>query len=271
MQPEYFKDLVRRAKEYIHNGEIFQVVLSICFTGETDIEPFRIYRALRHLNPSPYLFYLNFNGLYIIGSSPETLVRVEDNNVLLRPMGGTRPRSKDPLEDLRLDEELLSDEKENAEHIMRVDQARNDCAQVCLPGSVKVPELRTVEHYSHVMHLVSSVTGTKQPDVDIFDVFRAVFPAGTVSGTPKKRAVRIISELEELPRGPYAGAVGFFSPDGTMDQAIAIRTMVIKDNKYRVQGGAGIVAESVPQLELEEVHNKAGALMQSLIIARDEL
>lgn len=271
MSPETYKKLIRKAKESILDGKIFQVVLSICLTGETDIEPFNIYRALRHINPSPYHYFLNLDGIHVLGSSPEMLVRLTDNTIQLRPMGGTRPRSEDPREDKSLENELISDDKEIAEHVMRVDQARNDCAKVCRTGSVTVPEFRTVEHFSHVMHMVSRITGEKRPDVDLCDVFNSVFPAGSVSGIPKKQALNLIYELEEEPRGPYAGGVGFFSPDGTMDQAIAIRTMVIKENQYRIQGGSGIVADSDPEKELEEVYNKTGALMQALEIARDKL
>lgn len=271
ISPEEFKNRIRSAKDRILEGDVLQVVLSLCYTGETDIDPFSIYRALRFLNPSPYLYYLNLGGMYVLGCSPETLVRVEGDSVTMRPMGGTRPRSADPEEDMRLEAELLSDDKDSAEHMIRVDSARNDLARVCLPGSLRVPELKKVDHYSHVMHIVSTVTGVKQPEADIFDVFRAAFPAGTTTGTPKCRAVDIITELEDSPRGPYGGSVGFFSPGGSMDQAIAIRTMVIKDNQYRLQVGGGIVADSVPQDELTEIGDKGSALLQALEFARDEL
>ena len=261
---------VSQAKEYIAAGDIFQVVLSQRFSRETSAEPFDIYRALRRLNPSPYMFFFDFadlNGpepLRLIGASPEVHVRLEGRQALLRPIAGTRPRSLDPAADLALERELLADPKERAEHVMLVDLARNDLGRVCEYGTVHTPELMTVERYSHVMHIVSQVEGRLQPQYDGLDLVQATFPAGTVSGAPKIRAMEIISELEPGPRGVYAGAVGYFSYDGSLDTCIAIRTLVMQGQTVSVQAGAGIVADSDPQNEYQESVNKARALVRAV-------
>lgn len=259
-----FESMVSKAKEYIRQGEIIQVVLSQGFETDTAAEPFDVYRALRRINPSPYLFYLQFDGVSLLGSSPEVMVRVEGSRVTLRPIAGTRPRGKTEAEDSRLEAELLADPKERAEHVMLVDLARNDVGRVAEYGSVKLSELMIVEHYSHVMHIVSNVEGVLKKGVNGFDVLRASFPAGTVSGAPKVRAMEIIHELEPCRRGPYAGAVGYFSFDGNMDLAITIRTIVMKGTKASIQAGAGIVADSVPSTEYEETVHKAQALFEAI-------
>jgi anthranilate synthase component 1 len=259
-----FESMVSKAKEYIRQGEIIQVVLSQGFEAETSAEPFDVYRALRRINPSPYLFYLQFDGTAILGSSPEVMVRLEGKRVTLRPIAGTRPRGKNEEEDNRLEMELLADPKERAEHVMLVDLARNDVGRVAEYKTVKLTELMVVERYSHVMHIVSNVEGTLRDGFSAFDVLRASFPAGTVSGAPKVRAMEIINELEPFRRGPYAGAVGYFGFDGNMDLAITIRTIVVKDAKAFVQAGAGIVADSIPRKEYEETVHKASALFEAL-------
>ena len=270
LTPEQYMASVSQAKEYIAAGDIFQVVLSQRFSRETSAEPFDIYRALRRLNPSPYMFFFDFadlNGpepLHLIGASPEVHVRLEGRQALLRPIAGTRPRSLDPAADLALERELLADPKERAEHVMLVDLARNDLGRVCEYGTVHTPELMTVERYSHVMHIVSQVEGRLQPQYDGLDLVQATFPAGTVSGAPKIRAMEIISELEPGPRGVYAGAVGYFSYDGSLDTCIAIRTLVMQGQTVSVQAGAGIVADSDPQNEYQESVNKARALVRAV-------
>jgi anthranilate synthase component 1 len=261
---DQFIESVLRAKEYIAAGDIFQVVLSIRFEGETKAHPFQVYRALRMINPSPYMYYLDFGGYQIVGSSPESLVRLEDGKALLRPIAGTRPRGKTPPEDRALERELLADEKERAEHLMLVDLARNDLGRIAEPGTVSVPEFYKIERYSHVMHLVSSVEGRVTAKENMIDLFKAAFPAGTVTGAPKIRAMEIIEELEGEQRGPYAGSVGYFGLNGNMDQAITLRTILFADGKYAIQAGAGIVADSVPEREHEEILNKAGALFRAL-------
>ncbi len=264
---------VRQAKEYIAAGDIFQVVLSQRFSRKTGANPFSIYRALRRLNPSPYMFFFDFAHLAgekrvrVMGASPEMHVRLEDRQTTLRPIAGTRPRGKTPLEDAALKTDLLADPKERAEHIMLVDLARNDLGRVCEYGTVAVPEFMRVEHYSHVMHIVSKVEGKLKPEFDSFDLMQATFPAGTVSGAPKIRAMQIIAELEGNPRGPYAGAVGYFSFDGNMDTCITIRTLVMQDQTISVQAGAGIVADSDPDREYQETLNKARALAQAVEMA----
>jgi anthranilate synthase component 1 len=265
-----FKAAVEKIKEYITAGEVIQVVLSQRLTQPTKLPPFEIYRALRTINPSPYMFYFDYGDFQIVGASPEVLVRVEDGNVMTRPLAGTRPRGKTPEEDLRLEKELHNDEKERAEHIMLVDLGRNDIGRVSQPGTVAVSELMHVERYSHVMHLVTHVQGKLQPDMNAFDALRACFPAGTVSGAPKVRAMEIIAEIEPEKRGPYAGAAGYFSFSGNMDMAIAIRTMVVNKGVAYVQAGAGIVYDSVPQREYEESLNKARALLKALEQAEGE-
>ncbi|HBU69964.1 MAG TPA: anthranilate synthase component I [Elusimicrobia bacterium] len=259
-----FKHNVDRAKEYIKKGDIIQVVLSQRFSKKTAAGAFDIYRALRLVNPSPYMYFLKMGDFEIIGSSPEILVRKEDDFAETRPIAGTRPRGKDEAEETRLSRELLADPKERAEHIMLVDLGRNDLGRVCKSASVRVPQLMTIEKYSHVIHIVSSVTGTLKPGMDSFDLFRACFPAGTVSGAPKVRAMEIIDELEPEARGPYAGAVGYFSYSGNMDMAITIRTLVLKKGVAYAQAGAGIVADSVPSKELQESKNKAAALFSAI-------
>lgn len=262
---------VRRAKEYIAAGDIFQVVLSIRFEGESEAHPFQVYRALRSINPSPYMYYLDFGGYQIVGSSPEMLVRLENGKAMLRPIAGTRPRGAEAEEDRRLEHELLADEKERAEHLMLVDLARNDLGRLAQPGTITVPQFCTVERYSHVMHLVSSVEGTIKPEADMIDLFKATFPAGTVTGAPKIRAMEIIEELEGERRGPYAGSVGYFGLNGNMDQAITLRTVLFAEGKYYIQAGAGIVADSVPEREYEEIHNKARALFRALDMVEEGL
>ncbi len=259
-----FMDAVRQAKDHIRAGDIYQVVLSIAFSGRTDLDPFQVYRALRLLNPSPYLYYLDFGDLQVVGSSPEALVKLDGRRAWLRPIAGTRPRGSSLEEDDALEAELLVDPKENAEHVMLVDLARNDLGRVADPGTVQVGPYRTMERYSHVIHMVSGVTGTVDERVDAFDLFAACFPAGTVAGAPKIRASEIIHDLEPVPRGYYAGTVGYFGRGGAMDQAIAIRTLTFRDGEYRYQAGAGIVADSVPETEYEEVLAKAAVLRAAL-------
>jgi anthranilate synthase component I len=259
-----FSSIVNKAKKYIRAGDIIQVVLSQRFSKKIKADDFDIYRALRLLNPSPYMFYMRLDGFCVIGSSPEILVRKEHNTAETRPIAGTKPRGKDEADELRLEKELISDEKERAEHIMLVDLGRNDLGRVCLKGTVKVPELMKIEKYSHVMHIVSTVTGQLKPGTDAFDLFRACFPAGTLSGAPKIRAMEIIDELEPEARGPYGGALGYFSFSGNMDMAITIRTMIVKGKTAFVQAGAGIVADSVPEREYVESKNKAAALFAAI-------
>jgi anthranilate synthase component 1 len=256
-----FEEIVERAKEYIRAGDIFQVVLSHRMSIDFAADPFEVYRILRVTNPSPYMYYLNFDDRKVVGSSPEVLVRVTDGMVETRPLAGTRPRGASPAEDQALMEELLADEKERAEHIMLVDLGRNDIGRVCQYGSVRVTELLGVEKYSHVMHLVSNVVGKLKQGKDGFDVLRATFPAGTVSGAPKIRAMEIIDELETSRRGIYAGAVGYVSSTGNLDTCIAIRTILFTDAKAYIQAGAGIVADSIPQREYRETLEKARALI----------
>ena len=261
-----FGEMVVRAKEYIAAGDIFQVVLSQRLKRKTDAHPFAIYRALRMLNPSPYMFYFDFGslGFQVIGASPEMHVRLEDGVASVRPIAGTRWRGKNDSEDAALEAELLADEKERAEHVMLVDLGRNDIGRVSEYGSVNVRDLMIVERYSHVMHIVSHVEGQLKPEMDAFDLMRATFPAGTVSGAPKVRAMEIIEELENERRGLYAGAVGYFSHDGSMDTCIAIRTMLVQGDTVYVQAGAGIVADSDPTREYQECLNKARALMEAV-------
>ena len=261
---EEFERRVLKIKEYITAGEAIQVVLSQRLAQPTDVSPFEIYRSLRSINPSPYMFYLDFKDFHIIGASPEILVRAEDGMVMTRPLAGTRPRGETPEEDDRLERELKSDEKERAEHIMLVDLGRNDIGRVSQPGTVEVSELMDVERYSHVMHLVTHVQGKLRNDMSAFDALRACFPAGTVAGAPKVRAMQIIAELEPQKRGPYAGAVGYFSFSGNMDMAIAIRTMVVNKGIAYTQTGCGIVYDSVPEREYEETMNKARALLKAI-------
>jgi anthranilate synthase component 1 len=271
MDPARFESIVDTAKRYIEQGEAIQVVLSQRFETDLCSEPFEIYRALRRVNPSPYMYYLRFNGEIVIGASPEVLVRLENGRVALRPIAGTRPRGKDAAEDLRLEEELRADVKERAEHIMLVDLGRNDVGRVAAVGTVEVKDLMIVERYSHVMHLVSHVEGELFPGLDMFDVLGACFPAGTVSGAPKVRAMEIINELEPTRRGLYAGAVGYFGFSGNMDFCIAIRTMLIRNGRVYLQVGAGIVADSDPVREYEETVNKGKAMVKALEMAKNGL
>ena len=256
--------IVQKAKRYIRAGDIFQVVLSQRFSVKTQADPFEIYRELRALNPSPYLFYLQLNDVAVVGSSPEMLVKVQGRDVFYRPIAGTRWRGKDEAEDRRLEREMLSSEKERAEHIMLVDLGRNDLGRVSDYGTVKVEKLLTVERYSHVMHLVSSLRGRLREDVDYFDALMACFPAGTVSGAPKVRAMEIIEELERTRRGIYAGGILYLDFAGNLDSCIALRTMVVKNGVAYVQAGGGIVADSTPEGEYQESLNKAKALLTAL-------
>jgi len=266
-----FEDAVRKSKDYVMAGDVVQVVLSQRFDRKIEIDPFNIYRALRVINPSPYMYYIDTGDAKLVGSSPEILVRLEGKKIILRPIAGTRRRGETEEEDKALEEELKKDPKEIAEHIMLVDLGRNDVGRVAETGSVKVTELMDVEKYSHVMHLVSNVEGTLQTGLDAFDVLGSCFPAGTVTGAPKVRAMEIIEELEPARRGPYAGAVGYFSYSGNMDTCITIRTLIIKGDKAYVQAGAGIVADSVPQKEYEETVNKAMGMMKAVDMAEKEL
>lgn len=256
--------MVVKAKKYIKRGDIIQVVLSQRFKIKISNEPFSIYRNLRSLNPSPYMYFLKLKDIILIGASPEMLVRCEEGLVQTRPIAGTRPRGKTESQDLRLEKELLKDTKERAEHIMLVDLGRNDLGKISKSGQVSLNEFMTVEKYSHVMHLVTEVRGNLDKKYDVYDVLRACFPAGTVSGSPKIRAMEIIDELETVKRGPYAGCVGYFSFSHNMDTCITIRTILIKDKTAYIQAGAGIVADSVPQKEYIESVNKAKALVEAI-------
>ena len=268
---EEFEASVEKAKEYVRSGDIIQVVLSQRFSGELSADPFDIYRVLRTLNPSPYMFFLRLDDTVIAGASPEVMVRKEGDRVELRPIAGTRPRGATPQEDTRLAEELLADPKERAEHVMLVDLGRNDLGRVCATGTVKVSELMVIERYSHVMHIVSNVQGQLEGNRDAFDLVRATFPAGTLSGAPKVRAMQIIDELEPVRREIYGGAVGYFSFSGNMDLAITIRTLVIKDGKVHLQAGAGLVADSDPAAEWQETVNKGMAVMRAIELAEKGL
>ncbi len=262
-----FKKAVRKAKDYIRKGDIIQVVISQRFKTKFNQNPLNVYSALRSINPSPYMFYLSFGKLKLIGSSPEIMVRSEDGIVRIRPIAGTRKRGKDENEDSLLIKDLLSDPKERAEHLMLVDLSRNDLGRICKTGTVKVAEFMAIEKYSHVMHIVSDCVGILKKGKDSFDVLRASFPAGTVAGAPKIRAMEIIDELESAKRGAYAGCVGYFSFSGNMDTCITIRTILIKDNIAYVQAGAGIVVDSIPENEYKETQNKAKGMFEALTVA----
>ena len=266
-----FVKSVERAKEYIQAGDIIQIILSQRFSTDVHCEPFDVYRALRSVNPSPYLFYLKMEDTVLLGASPEVMARLVGSQIEVRPLAGTRPRGKTPEQDLEMEKDLLGDEKERAEHIMLVDLGRNDVGRVSEIGTVDVTLLMGVERYSHVMHMVSNIRGHLAPGKNAFDVFRATFPAGTVSGAPKIRAMEIIEELEPVRRGPYAGAVGYFSFSGNLDTCITIRSMLIKDGKAYVQTGAGIVADSVPEREFDETLNKAQAIFRAFQRAEEGL
>lgn len=271
LNPTEFMSSVDRIKEYIRAGDVYQLVLSVQFSGDCDIPPFEVYRALRLLNPSPYLYYCDFGDISVVGSSPEALVKLSGREASLRPIAGTRPRGDSVASDQALADELLADPKENAEHVMLVDLARNDLGRVGVPGSIKVEPYKTIERYSHVMHMVSGVRGVLNADADAFDLFAATFPAGTVVGAPKIRAMEIIDELEPSARGLYAGTVGYFGHGGGMDQAITIRTLVFQQGRYIYQAGAGIVADSVPATEHAEVLAKSAALESALSLAEEGL
>ncbi|MFH1061193.1 MAG: anthranilate synthase component I family protein [Pseudomonadota bacterium] len=268
---ESYINAVAKAKEYIAAGDIFQVVLSERFTGTSDLDPLAAYRWLRVKSPSPYMFFLRLGGATLAGASPETMVRVQDGHIFVRPIAGTRHRGVDAASDLALEQEMLASEKERAEHIMLVDLARNDVGRVAEYGTVKVEPYLTVERYSHVMHIVSQVQGRLRPGLDAWDAFMAGFPAGTVSGAPKVRAMEIITELEQAPRGPYAGAVGFFGPGVRMDTCIAIRMIQFEGGRVTLQAGAGIVADSLPEMEYQEIHHKAAQGLAALRAAAEGL
>lgn len=267
MEQDTFEEMVKTAKEYIYEGDIFQVVLSQRFETDFEGDRFMLYRALRMVNPSPYLFFLDFGKFAFVGSSPEVLVRVQDGTAELLPIAGTRPRGDTPEEDLALEEDLKNDPKEIAEHVMLVDLGRNDLSRVCKSGTVKPVRSQVIERYSHVMHIVSDLKGELAESNTAVDALMQCFPAGTVSGAPKIRAMEIIDQLEPDKRGPYAGAVGYFDFSGNMDTCIAIRTMVVTEDTVYIQAGAGIVADSDPKKEFEETRNKAGALVEALSVA----
>jgi anthranilate synthase component 1 len=265
-----FEKMVDDSKEFIRAGDIFQIVLSQRFSREFKKSPLDLYRALRTVNPSPYMFLLETPDFALVGASPEVHVRLTGRKVEIRPIAGTRPRGKTVAEDVAFEKDLLADEKERAEHLMLVDLARNDIGRVCSYGTIKVPEYMTIERYSHVMHIVSQVEGQLAPERSAFDLMRATFPAGTVSGAPKVRAMQLISKMEGTQRGSYAGALGYFSYDGNLDSCITLRTALVKDGKVHIQAGAGVVADSVPAAEYQETINKASALFKAIILA-DEL
>jgi anthranilate synthase component 1 len=267
MSEDAFIEAVERAKRYIYDGDIMQVVLSQRMSQPFNASPLALYRALRGLNPSPYMFYFDLGGFHVVGASPEILVRLEGETVTVRPIAGTRPRGKTPAEDAALAADLLADPKERAEHLMLMDLGRNDVGRVARTGTVRVTENMLIENYSHVMHIVSNVEGAIKPGMSAMDVLKATFPAGTVSGAPKVRAMEIIDELEPTKRGVYAGAVGYLGFNGDMDVAIAIRTAVVKDGTLYVQAGAGIVADSVPKSEWVETQNKARAILRASELA----
>jgi len=269
MTQDDFEKAVLRAKEHIKNGDAFQIVPSIRLEVDLDVDPFLVYRALRLVNPSPFMFFVRTADVAIVGSSPELMVRARDGVATSRPIAGTRPRGKTRDEDQRLEEELLADPKERAEHVMLIDLARNDLGRVCEFGTIQVDDLMVIERYSHVMHIVSGVSGRLRPDVGPVDVLRATFPHGTVSGAPKVRAMEIIDDLEPTARGPYAGAVGYVDFSGNLDTAIALRTMVAAGGKAWVQAGAGVVADSDPTAEYQECMNKAAAVLAAVEAARD--
>jgi anthranilate synthase component 1 len=262
---------VDRTKEYIAAGDVYQLVLSVCFGGRCDLDPFEVYRALRLLNPSPYMYFCELGERVVVGSSPEALVKLNGQSAQMRPIAGTRPRGENPQQDQAFEAELLADPKENAEHVMLVDLARNDLGRVAAAGSVKVDPFRSIERYSHVMHIVSGVNGQLAPGKDAFDLFAAAFPAGTLVGAPKVRAMEIIDELEPVRRGFYGGTVGYFGHGGDMDHAITIRTIVFHGETYSFQAGAGIVADSVPATEYQEVLAKSSVLRRALELAREGL
>ncbi|HEY5655713.1 MAG TPA: anthranilate synthase component I family protein [Woeseiaceae bacterium] len=266
-----FSERVAACKEHIAAGDIYQIVLSVLFQGRSNVDPFEVYRALRLLNPSPYMFFFEFGDLKVVGSSPEALVRLHGQRASLRPIAGTLPRGATPQEDADNERRLLADPKESAEHVMLVDLARNDLGRVAVPGSISVDPYRSIERYSHVMHIVSSVQGKLAPEYDAFDLFAASFPAGTLVGAPKVRAMQIIEQMETVGRGLYGGTAGYFGHGGDMDQAITIRTLVFNGEQYSFQAGAGIVADSVPAREYQEVLAKSAILRRALDMAVEGL
>ena len=271
MTEKEYSDRVEACKEYIAAGDIYQIVISVLFKGRTNVAPFEVYRALRLLNPSPYMFFFDFGDLKVVGSSPEALVKLNGRTASLRPIAGTLPRGATTEEDQQNAIDLLADPKESAEHVMLVDLARNDLGRVATAGSVKVDPYRSIERYSHVMHIVSGVQGELAAEYDAFDLFAASFPAGTLVGAPKVRAMEIIEEMESIGRGLYAGTGGYFGIGGDMDQAITIRTLVFNGDEYSFQAGAGIVADSVPKKEYLEVLAKSAILRRALEIAGEGL
>ena len=271
LSEDEYCERVEACKEYIAAGDIYQIVLSVLFRGQTNVAPFEVYRAMRLLNPSPYMFFFQFDDLAVVGSSPEALVKLNGNRASLRPIAGTLPRGETTAQDLANEKALLADPKEAAEHVMLVDLARNDLGRVASAGSVHVDPYRAIERYSHVMHIVSGVQGELDPRFDQFDLFAASFPAGTLVGAPKVRAMEIIEEMEQVGRGLYAGTAGYFGAGGDMDQAITIRTLVFSGDEYSFQAGAGIVADSVPAREYQEVLAKSAILRRALEIAGEGL
>jgi anthranilate synthase component 1 len=271
LEREAYIERVRRVQEYIAAGDVYQLVLAARFSGRHELDPFQVYRALRLINPSPYMYFCRLGGLTVVGSSPEALVKLSGGRAQLRPIAGTRPRHPDPARDAQLEAELLADAKENAEHVMLVDLARNDLGRVARAGSVHVDPYRAIERYSHVMHIVSGVQGELAAGRDAFDLFAASFPAGTLVGAPKVRAMQIIEELEPVRRGLYGGTIGYFGAGGAMDQAITIRTLVFHGDEYSYQAGAGIVADSQPATEHDEVLAKSGAMIGALTLAEQGL
>jgi anthranilate synthase component 1 len=262
---------VQRAKDYISSGDVYQLVLASRFEGRHALAPFEVYRALRLLNPSPYMYYCELGDITVVGSSPEALVKIHGAHAQLRPIAGSRPRGEDADADARLESDLLADPKENSEHVMLVDLARNDLGRVATAGSVRVDPYRVIERYSHIMHMVSGVSGTLAPGFDAFDLFAATFPAGTLVGAPKVRAMQIIDELEPVGRQLYGGTVGYFGRCGDMDQAITIRTLVFRGDTYSYQAGGGIVADSVAAAEYDEVMAKSAVLRRALALAAEGL
>jgi anthranilate synthase component 1 len=258
---------VRRAQEYIASGDVYQLVLASRFVGRHALSPFEVYRALRLLNPSPYMYFCELGDITVVGSSPEALVKAHDGYAQLRPIAGSRPRGADAALDGELESQLLADPKENAEHVMLVDLARNDLGRVATAGTIRVNPYRVIERYSHIMHMVSGVSGNLAPGRDVFDLFAATFPAGTLVGAPKVRAMEIIDELEPVGRQLYGGTVGYFGRHGDMDQAITIRTLVFRGDSYSYQAGGGIVADSVPQAEYDELMAKSAVLRRALELA----
>ena len=266
-----FHQAVKTAKHHISEGDVYQIVLSIKFGGTCDLDPFQVYRAMRLLNPSPYMFFCDLGDFQVVGSSPEALVRLNNSHASLRPIAGTRPRGEDPAQDQALEDSLIQDEKENAEHVMLVDLARNDLGRVAKAGSIVVDPYKSIERYSHVMHIVSGVQGELVEEKDAFDLFAATFPAGTLVGAPKVRAMELIDAIEPDLRGIYGGTVGYFGKNGDMDQAIAIRTIVFSKGRYSFQAGGGIVADSTPEYEFKEVLAKSAILRAALAMAVEEM